>query len=277
MRPSSGRGVTYGRGSLTWRWPTTEAAQLHIADTRDEALEAAVRRYDHLAQAHGVEQVALMTDGPNLEVDRMNARAQRLRAEQGQLGPDQVELPDLPYGLRAGDRITWTKPQSVPGQARIENGSRGNIIDVDARQRRVLVRLDGTERDVEVGENAIETLRLAYAQHLYRQQGATVQRAVSLTGGWQTTREGAYVQASRARDGTDWHISRDDLGIDGDDTDRIDRLAAAMRKPGIAVGTALSGGPPRRSQRARLTHWAPALGSGGEPRVGPGVHDAGGW
>ncbi len=206
--------------------------QLHIADTRDEALEAAVRRYDHLAHEHGVENVALMTDGPNLEVDRMNARAQRLRAQQGQLGPDQVELPDLPYGLRAGDRITWTQPQTVPGQARIENGSRGNIVAVDARQRRVLVRLDGTERDVEVSENAIETLRLAYAQHLYRQQGATVQRAVSLTGGWQTTREGAYVQASRARDGTDWHVSRDDLGIDGDDTDRIDRLAAAMRTPG---------------------------------------------
>src|SRR6266496_6466928 len=34
----------------------------------------------------------------------------------------------------------------------------------------------------------------------------------------------------------------------------------------VAVGTALrlvgSGCPPRRSQRARLTHWAPALGSG---------------
>jgi hypothetical protein len=28
----------------------------------------------------------------------------------------------------------------------------------------------------------------------------------------------------------------------------------------VAVGTALAGGPPRRSQRARLTHWAPALG-----------------
>ena len=59
-----------------------------------------------------------------------------------------------------------------------------------------------------------------------------MQRAVSLTGGWQTTREGAYVQASRARGGTDWHVSRDDLGVDGEDTDRIDRLAAAMRTPG---------------------------------------------
>lgn len=119
----------------------------------------------------------------------------------------------------------------MPGAARVENGSRGNIVAVDAPERRVLVRLDGTERHVEVGENHVGALRLAYAQHLYRQQGATVQRAVSLTGGWQTTREGAYVQASRARGGTDWHVSRDDLGIDGDDTDRIDRLAAAMRTP----------------------------------------------
>ena len=29
----------------------------------------------------------------------------------------------------------------------------------------------------------------------------------------------------------------------------------------IAVGTALTGGPPRRSQRALLTHWAPASGT----------------
>ena len=28
----------------------------------------------------------------------------------------------------------------------------------------------------------------------------------------------------------------------------------------VAVGTALTGGPPRRSQRAGLPHWAPTLG-----------------
>ena len=45
----------------------------------------------------------------------------------------------------------------------------------------------------------------------------------------------------------------------------------------IAVGTALAGGPPHRSQRALLTHWAPALGAGVEAGDGPGVQDAGGW
>jgi hypothetical protein len=44
----------------------------------------------------------------------------------------------------------------------------------------------------------------------------------------------------------------------------------------IAVGTAVANGPPRRSQRALLTHWAPALGSGVEARFGPGMLHADG-
>ena len=45
---------------------------------------------------------------------------------------------------------------------------------------------------------------------------------------------------------------------------------------GVAVGTALAGGPPHRSQRALLAHWAPTLGTGVEPDVRPGMRDAGG-
>ena len=54
------------------------------------------------------------------------------------------------------------------------------------------------------------------------------------------------------------------------------RTPELLVMPGaLAVGTAVAGGPPRRSQRARLTHWAPPLGSGVEARVGPGMQDAG--
>jgi transposase len=45
----------------------------------------------------------------------------------------------------------------------------------------------------------------------------------------------------------------------------------------VAVGTAVAGGPPRRSQRAGLPHWALALDSGVEASLGPGVRDADGW
>jgi hypothetical protein len=45
----------------------------------------------------------------------------------------------------------------------------------------------------------------------------------------------------------------------------------------VAVGTALAGGPPRRSQRAGLPHWALALGSGGKAHLREGMRHAGGW
>jgi hypothetical protein len=51
-----------------------------------------------------------------------------------------------------------------------------------------------------------------------------------VTGGWQTSRESAYVEASRARRGIDWYVARDDLGADDSEAARVDRLAAAMTR-----------------------------------------------
>ena len=67
----------------------------------------------------------------------------------------------------------------------------------------------------------LDSLRLGYAQHVYRQQGATVERTVVVTGGWQTSKESAYVEASRARHGTDWFLAREELGSQGQDADRV--------------------------------------------------------
>ena len=43
----------------------------------------------------------------------------------------------------------------------------------------------------------------------FRARGATVTRTLVVTGGWQTSKEPAYVKASRARQGTDWFVSRE--------------------------------------------------------------------
>jgi ATP-dependent exoDNAse (exonuclease V) alpha subunit len=71
-------------------------------------------------------------------------------------------------------------------------------------------------------------MRLAYAQHVYKAQGATVDRAYVLTGGWQSDRERAYVALSRARERTDIYVSREDLGEQGMDTGAIERLGEAI-------------------------------------------------
>jgi hypothetical protein len=201
--------------------------RLHLADTRDQAAENAVQTWAQLTEHHDVRQVALIADASNKEIDRLNARAQHLRAQRGELGPDELPLASVNYGLRQGDHIAFVAQHRPPGQARVENGTRGEVTDISG-DRTVTLALDGSGRTVRLVDEDVESLRLAYAQHVYRQQGATVDRAVVLTGSWQTSKETAYVQATRARHGTDWHLARDQLGEEGQDPDRITRLAQRM-------------------------------------------------
>jgi ATP-dependent exoDNAse (exonuclease V) alpha subunit len=201
--------------------------RLHMADTREQAAEHAIQTWARLTLTHPIREVALIADASNTEIDRLNARAQHLRSMRGELGHRKIELDSVHYGLREGDHVAFVAQHHPPHKARVENGSRGEIIRI-GQDGNLTVRLDGSARQIALTPEQAESLRLAYAQHVYRQQGATVERSVVLTGGWQTSKETAYVQATRARSGTDWHIARDQLGEDGQDPDRITRLAQRM-------------------------------------------------
>ncbi|MCW3033359.1 MAG: TrwC relaxase [Solirubrobacterales bacterium] len=204
--------------------------RLHIAPTRDEAIERAVQTWARLTRDHTVESVALLSDASNVEIDRLNARAQTFRIERGQLGAEELPIPGTHYGVRAGDRIATIEQHHPPEEPRVENGSRGIVLQLDADTETVLVRFDGTGRETTLTGEDLAKLRLAYAQHIYRAQGATYDRALVLTGGWQTSHETSYVEASRARHGADWYVNREELGQEGDDPERITRLAAKMRQ-----------------------------------------------
>ncbi len=109
-------------------------------------------------------------------------------------------------------------------------------------------------REVELDVEEFADLRLAYAQHVYKAQGRTVDRAFLLTGGWQTDREHAYVALSRAREQTDIYVSREDLGEQGMDAGAIERLGDVMatshaQEPSIATPVAQE----RESEAAQLT------------------------
>jgi conjugative relaxase-like TrwC/TraI family protein len=203
--------------------------QVHIADTRDEAVESAVASWATLTENTPISEVALISDASNREIARLNARAQHFRAERGELGELEVEIPGVPYGVRSGDRVAMIGQHHTPGEARIENGSLGQVIEIsDAGA--VVIEFDATgHQRVFEGED-LERLRLGYAQHIHRAQGATVTRSLIVTGGWQTSKEPAYVEASRARLGTDWFVNRQDLGVEGHDTARLERFAESMRR-----------------------------------------------
>jgi conjugative relaxase-like TrwC/TraI family protein len=207
-----------------------QRGQLHLHDTRDAAGEQAVQRWHLLAREYGLREVALIADASNREIDRLNARAQHRRAEHGEVGGREIALQSVHYGLRQGDRVAFTAQHRPPVQARVENGARGEITHLGHDGRRVIVTLDGSDRQVALAGEDLEALRLGYSAHIYRQQGATADRAVVLTGGWQTSKESSYVEASRARHGTDWYVAREELGGEGEDVDRIARLGQAMRQ-----------------------------------------------
>jgi ATP-dependent exoDNAse (exonuclease V) alpha subunit len=147
----------------------------------------------------------------------------------GELGHRRARLADRPYDLAAGDEVVLTRQLRPPWEERLENGTRGTIQSVDDRNDVVVMRTDEPQpRDVAFSTREFRNVRLAYAQHVYKAQGLTADRALVLTGGWQSDRERASVALSRARDRTDVYVSREDLGEDGTDTDLIGRLADRM-------------------------------------------------
>jgi conjugative relaxase-like TrwC/TraI family protein len=228
--------------------------RLHLSDSREEAVEHAVQTWASLTEAHPIEQVALISDASNKEIDRMNARAQHHRAERGELGDLEVAVPGVHYGLREGDRVALIEQHRESGLPRIENGERGEVVEI-ARGGEVLIEFDSTGALRSFAGDELARVRLGYAQHIHRAQGATVTRTLVVTGGWQTSKEPAYVEASRARRGTDWFLSREELGVEGQDSERIERLAHNMSQS--------------RAQTPSLA--SPEL---PDPLYGPGFSDA---
>jgi ATP-dependent exoDNAse (exonuclease V) alpha subunit len=99
--------------------------QLHMAETRDEAVEQAVESWAALTETHDPSEVALISDASNQAIHRLNARAQHYRSQRGELGELEAQVPGVHYGIRQGDRVAMIDQHHEPGEERIENGSRG--------------------------------------------------------------------------------------------------------------------------------------------------------
>jgi conjugative relaxase-like TrwC/TraI family protein len=225
--------------------------RLHIEETRAEAGERMVNDWAATRAAHPDDRVVMLTDASNRELDQLNKQAQQKRLDAGELGAQNVELPGRPYGLRFGDEVIFSAQHRVPGEARVENGTRGQVLAARERDSNVVIRTQEPKpRYVEVATREFDGLRLAYAQHVYKAQGLTTDRSLVLTGGWQTDRETSYVALTRARERTDVYTSREDLGHAGIDADAIQRLAERANRSNAqqASLTRAEADEPQRSQ-----------------------------
>jgi conjugative relaxase-like TrwC/TraI family protein len=204
--------------------------RLHVSDDRQQAAERMVAAWDRDRREVGEEQAVMLTDASNAELDQINLLAQQARDRQGELGEQRVPLKDRPYALAVGDRVIFTASLAQDGQRRVENGTTATITDATDQGTLLLKTSGPNPRAVLADTHEFQSLKLAYAQHVYKAQGLTCERAQILIGGWQTDRERAYVALSRAREQTDIHIARGDLGEDELDRTAISRLADTIAR-----------------------------------------------
>ena len=159
----------------------------------------------------------------NEHLDALNARAQAIRQQAGELGDDGLPVPGRPYELHSGDAVQIRHTIQHPKHGTLRNGTAAEVTTIELGADALGLRLtDGTEVDLDPQQVDDADLRLAYVQHPFPAQGQTTD-TTHLIVGEHATREGTYVGLTRARETTDLHVgSAPGLAPDGD---RLQRLA----------------------------------------------------
>jgi conjugative relaxase-like TrwC/TraI family protein len=138
----------------------------------------------------------------NERLDQLNARAQAIRDQHGELGRDRLEIPGRPYPLHVGDQIQVRHTIPHPERGRLRNGTTATITEIDADARKLELQLaDSTRITLDERQIAAGDLRLAYVQHPFPAQGRTTDTAHVIVAA-HATREGSYVAITRAREQT---------------------------------------------------------------------------
>ena len=234
-----------------------ERGRLAVSETREASLVAAVEAWDRDGR-DGV----IITDASNAERDHLNALAQERIRDAGGLGGDAVALSPMSPRFHAGDPVIFRGQwRFADGRQRVENGITGTVIAVDSAQHMVTVRTDEPQpRDVEIVAAAgAVPLELGYAMHVYKAQGATLDRTYIVCGGWQTHRESLYVACSRSRFGSRVFLDSESLGagIDADALTAIARRAERSRAKQSATSQRAAAEGVRKHSPLRPRHAAP--------------------
>jgi conjugative relaxase-like TrwC/TraI family protein len=199
----------------------------------DRALEAA-----HTDRRHG-RQTLVIAQTSNDHLDELNARAQAIRHEYGELGDDGLPVPGRPYTLHAGDEVQLRHTIRHPDHGRLRNGTTATITGIDTAEQTARIRLiDDTDLQLDRQQLDLADVRLAYVQHPFPAQGVTTDTAHLIVSD-HTTREGTYVAITRARQHTHIHASLETLTTDNEQQP-LPRLAEILRRtepdlPSIAV------------------------------------------
>lgn len=146
------------------------------------------------------------------DTQSINRLIQKTRLETGHLrGPG---LPVADFSIHVGERILFTKNSPSLG---VWNGQVGEVASITPGQ--VTVQID-SKRRITFNPATYPHIQLGYALTTHKAQALTVERAQIYADASAENREAAYVQASRARGLTHFHVVAENR----------DQLVAAMER-----------------------------------------------
>ena len=197
---------------------------VHEAQTRDQARDALIDRWDRDRQA-SPDRTRIILTHTNDEVRELNDAARvRMRAA-GDLG-DEVQM-TVERGARnfaSGDRVMFLQNERGLG---VKNGTLGTVEWVSAQS--MAVQIDDV-RSIQFDLKDYNKIDHGYAATIHKAQGMTVDRAhVLATPGMDA--HSSYVALSRHRDGVELHYGRDDFA----NPDRLTRTLSRDRSKDMAT------------------------------------------
>ena len=200
---------------------------VHAAETRDQAREDLVERWDRDRIAEPGKSQIILTH-TNDEVRDLNLTARERLRQAGALGADvTVRAERGERAFAVGDRLMFLKnDRGLGGAGGVKNGMLGEIEQVSPT--RMTVRLDAG-RSVAFDLKDYAQIDHGYAATIHKSQGVTVDRThVLATPGMD--RHGAYVALSRHRDSVQLHYGRDEL----EDLGKLTRVLSRERAKDMA-------------------------------------------
>jgi hypothetical protein len=208
-----------------------QQGRLNVADTRAETKARLLADWWQAACADPVGSV--MIAYRRADVVELNSVARALLDDQRRLGSRRLRL-ESGLELAVGDRILCTRNDR---RLSVANGSRGTIVDIDRKEREVVVDLDDNRRVV-LPSRYLEAGHVGHAYALtgHKTQGLTVERAFVLADDRRALKEWGYVSLSRAREQTRLYTLESQLEPDAspqriEPAAPVDRLAEALSRP----------------------------------------------